>query len=213
VARRALAGLARYSRDPAARLSRVATRSVLASVRLVTAQRTDSAHVGLCADACCRQHAGPQSWRRRCWNPVHRFAAVPLECRVPSARGWQRCPRASCSEPLHDACHSRVPSNRERPGARGLRGIRPSESACGSVWSASCSVSGIRVRDASSHTAEGRHREGWTHEAPDCELQPGASNKGAGDGLLSRDLAAGVPSALSGLTTVFGMGTGVAPTL
>ena len=37
--------------------------------------------------------------------------------------------------------------------------------------------------------------------------------KGAGDGLLSRDLAAGVPSALSGLTIVFGMGTSVAPTL
>ena len=51
------------------------------------------------------------------------------------------------------------------------------------------------------------------HEAPDYVVQPGASTKGAGDGLLSRDLAAGVPSALSGLTTVFGMGTGVAPTL
>ena len=37
--------------------------------------------------------------------------------------------------------------------------------------------------------------------------------QGAGDGLLSRDLAAGVPSALSGLTIVFGMGTSVAPTL
>ena len=36
---------------------------------------------------------------------------------------------------------------------------------------------------------------------------------GAGDGLLSRDLSTGVPSALSGLTTVFGMGTGVALTL
>ena len=37
--------------------------------------------------------------------------------------------------------------------------------------------------------------------------------RGAGDGLLSRGLAAGVPSALQGLTAVFGMGTGVAPTL
>lgn len=37
--------------------------------------------------------------------------------------------------------------------------------------------------------------------------------KGAGDGLLSRELSPGVPSALSGLTTVFGMGTGVALTL
>ena len=33
----------------------------------------------------------------------------------------------------------------------------------------------------------------------------------AGDGLLSHDLAIVVPSALRGLTTVFGMGTGVAP--
>ena len=32
----------------------------------------------------------------------------------------------------------------------------------------------------------------------------------AGNGLLSRDLAVAVPSALTGLTTVFGMGTGVA---
>ena len=35
----------------------------------------------------------------------------------------------------------------------------------------------------------------------------------AGDGLLSRVLSNGVPSALQGLTTVFGMGTGVAPAL
>ena len=33
----------------------------------------------------------------------------------------------------------------------------------------------------------------------------------AGDGLLSHDLSIVVPSALRGLTTVFGMGTGVAP--
>src|SRR3954471_20177726 len=41
----------------------------------------------------------------------------------------------------------------------------------------------------------------------------GQLQRGAGDGLLSRGLSTGVPSALSGLTTVFGMGTGVAPTL
>jgi hypothetical protein len=41
----------------------------------------------------------------------------------------------------------------------------------------------------------------------------GGFHRGAGDGLLSRGLATGVPSALSGLTTVFGMGTGVALTL
>jgi hypothetical protein len=41
----------------------------------------------------------------------------------------------------------------------------------------------------------------------------GLGDRGAGDGLLSRGLATGVPSALSGLTTVFGMGTGVALTL
>ena len=37
--------------------------------------------------------------------------------------------------------------------------------------------------------------------------------KGAGDGLLSRVLSDGVPSALQVLTLVFGMGTGVAPAL
>ena len=33
----------------------------------------------------------------------------------------------------------------------------------------------------------------------------------ADDGLLSHDLSIAVPSTLRGLTTVFGMGTGVAP--
>ena len=33
----------------------------------------------------------------------------------------------------------------------------------------------------------------------------------AGDGLLSHNLSIAVPSALQGLTSVFGMGTGVAP--
>ncbi len=39
----------------------------------------------------------------------------------------------------------------------------------------------------------------------------GAFKREAGDGLLSHNLAIAVPSALQGLTTVFGMGTGVAP--
>ena len=38
-----------------------------------------------------------------------------------------------------------------------------------------------------------------------------ASKEKAGDGLLSRNLSVAVPSALQGLTAVFGMGTGVAP--
>src|SRR5687767_14980370 len=38
-------------------------------------------------------------------------------------------------------------------------------------------------------------------------------SRSAGDGLLSRALSGGVPSALQGLTAVFGMGTGVAPAL
>ena len=41
----------------------------------------------------------------------------------------------------------------------------------------------------------------------------GGFARGAGNGLLSRGLSTGVPLALSGLTTVFGMGTGVAQTL
>ena len=39
----------------------------------------------------------------------------------------------------------------------------------------------------------------------------GVFDKAAGDGLLSHDLPVAVPSALQGLTAVFGMGTGVAP--
>ena len=39
----------------------------------------------------------------------------------------------------------------------------------------------------------------------------GAFEGQAGDGLLSRNLSIAVPSALQGLTAVFGMGTGVAP--
>jgi hypothetical protein len=39
----------------------------------------------------------------------------------------------------------------------------------------------------------------------------GASKEKAGDGLLSHHLSVVVPSALQGLTAVFGMGTGVAP--
>ena len=39
---------------------------------------------------------------------------------------------------------------------------------------------------------------------------PGFQDK-AGDGLLSHHLSMAVPSALRVLTTVFGMGTGVAP--
>jgi hypothetical protein len=51
------------------------------------------------------------------------------------------------------------------------------------------------------------------HQPPGTRVCTGGLVKGAGDGLLSRVLSDGVPSALSGLTTVFGMGTGVAPTL
>ena len=52
-----------------------------------------------------------------------------------------------------------------------------------------------------------------SNENAPCANAQGAFSRGAGDGLLSRGLSTGVPSALSGLTTVFGMGTGVALTL
>ncbi len=52
-----------------------------------------------------------------------------------------------------------------------------------------------------------------TPRGPPHVSATGLVDRGAGDGLLSRGLATGVPSALSGLTTVFGMGTGVALTL
>jgi hypothetical protein len=40
-----------------------------------------------------------------------------------------------------------------------------------------------------------------------------AKEKDLGDDLLSRTVASPVPSALTGLTAVFGMGTGVSPSL
>ena len=43
------------------------------------------------------------------------------------------------------------------------------------------------------------------------ETRGGHLQRAADDGLLSHDLAIVVPSALQGLTAVFGMGTGVAP--
>jgi hypothetical protein len=53
-------------------------------------------------------------------------------------------------------------------------------------------------------------REGGKEEARDPHGSRASQDK-AGDGLLSRNLSVAVPSALQGLTAVFGMGTGVAP--
>jgi hypothetical protein len=51
----------------------------------------------------------------------------------------------------------------------------------------------------------------YQQKAPASLLLAGAFNGKAGDGLLSHHLSVVVPSALQGLTAVFGMGTGVAP--
>ena len=56
-------------------------------------------------------------------------------------------------------------------------------------------------------------RRAYIRETPASHEEIRGLRRGAGDGLLSRELSPGVPSALSGLTTVFGMGTGVALTL
>ena len=66
-----------------------------------------------------------------------------------------------------------------------------------------------RVSSANARLA----RRSCKHETPAPSKWHGGFGMGAGDGLLSRVLSDGVPSALSGLTTVFGMGTGVALTL
>ena len=44
-----------------------------------------------------------------------------------------------------------------------------------------------------------------------CKKIPESRRKKPGSDLLSHPLAEAVPSALEGLTTVFGMGTGVSP--
>ena len=52
---------------------------------------------------------------------------------------------------------------------------------------------------------------GGQQNAPLSKMLDGAFDREAGDGLLSHNLSIAVPSALQGLTAVFGMGTGVAP--
>jgi hypothetical protein len=62
-------------------------------------------------------------------------------------------------------------------------------------------------------TAMPRRLDGWVqkNEKPALRWGARASTEKAGDGLLSHHLSVAVPSALQGLTAVFGMGTGVAP--
>ncbi len=52
-----------------------------------------------------------------------------------------------------------------------------------------------------------------SHKKRPDGLMPRASEEKTGNVLLSRGNAPQVPSALAGLTTVFGMGTGVSPPL
>src|ERR1043165_5570975 len=66
--------------------------------------------------------------------------------------------------------------------------------------------------ECSSHSQRTEQEVVHQNESPCARMHRGF-HRGAGDGLLSRGLSTGVPSALSGLTTVFGMGTGVAPTI
>ena len=53
---------------------------------------------------------------------------------------------------------------------------------------------------------------GLKSKSPTGEIRSGFDNT-PGDALLSHKVALAVPSALEGLTAVFGMGTGVAPPL
>src|SRR3981081_4546698 len=48
-------------------------------------------------------------------------------------------------------------------------------------------------------------------KSPACPCEPAGLNKTLGNDLLSHRVTPTVPSALEGLTTVFGMGTGVSP--
>ena len=83
----------------------------------------------------------------------------------------------------------------------------PSRSApCGSLGS-------LRPTSQRTFTSQSMFMLGTQTKRPRRMVASGPFLGGAGDGLLSRVLSDGVPSALSGLTTVFGMGTGVALTL
>ena len=70
---------------------------------------------------------------------------------------------------------------------------------------------GEAVLDFHYVTILGWRGQGFTTESPTEPKLGGAFKGKAGDGLLSRNLSIAVPSALQGLTAVFGMGTGVAP--
>jgi hypothetical protein len=60
-----------------------------------------------------------------------------------------------------------------------------------------------------------RREEGWSRarKTKSPGTDPGLSNQFPGDVLLSHAVYREVPSGLKGLTAVFGMGTGVAPSL
>ena len=71
-----------------------------------------------------------------------------------------------------------------------------------------------RVTVACLRQSARRTRCSWRLEWLEMEKPGILSDTGlqkADDGLLSRNLSIAVPSALQGLTAVFGMGTGVAP--
>src|SRR6266550_1869510 len=73
-----------------------------------------------------------------------------------------------------------------------------------------------RDRNEDEQPGQGRTKHAWreAHWVP-LSGQAGARQKerDLGDDLLSQTVASPVPSALTGLTAVFGMGTGVSPSL
>ena len=73
-------------------------------------------------------------------------------------------------------------------------------------WPRSASASRYRLRPG---VLERRHR--LNTRRPGLSIDPGAVVNYPGSDLLSHAVSSAVPSALEGLTSVFGMGTGVAP--
>ena len=146
----------------------------------------------------CRRHAAVAHCRVRlhALGTGRRHAARVARhgCRAAFAR--HRC-ALGCRRSLHDRCGLELSARQRRPHAARRAGRRCRWGAAWGLWGAGGgSVSLLEARPRARRTPA----TGVT----------GVRLKGSGGDLLSQGNCPQVPSALAGLTSVFGMGTGVA---
>src|ERR1700681_143862 len=86
----------------------------------------------------------------------------------------------------------------------------------GTVWPLAAMVAVLQARPASNRcrfAGKGKRTSAMTSSSRLLRPDLQAKEKDLGDDLLFQTVASPVPSALTGLTAVFGMGTGVSPSL